>query len=102
MEKSRSTEEDIFIAAAEFFLRAIGYDDEKEYDISALLYHLKTEVDSLYPLLEFDTESAFMKVKDFIKNYVNKVKTADSKKYDEDRLLLIYTSFMRALQRVRL
>lgn len=102
MEKTAPSEEDIFVAAAEFFLRAIGYDDEKEYDISALLYHLKTEVDSLYPLLEFDTESAFVKVKEFIKNYVKKVKTADSKKHDEDRLLLIYTSFMRALQRVRL
>ncbi len=100
--KDRPDETDFFIAATEFFLNAIGYDDEKEYEISELLYHLKTEVDSLYPLLEFDTESAFLKVKEFIKSYGKNLKMPENKKIDEDRILLIFTSYIRALQRARL
>lgn len=100
--KDKPDETDLFIAATEFFLKALGYDDEKEYDLSELLYHLKTEVDSLYPLLEFDVQNAFAKVKEFIKNSGKSIKMHETKKTDEDRILLIFTSYIRALQRVRL
>ena len=96
------TETDIFISAFELFLSAIEYDDEKEYDISELLYALKSECDRLYPLLEFGPESAFPKVREFIKEYSPKHRMPEMKKHDEDRTMLILTSVMRALQNVSL
>lgn len=102
MEKPDPTETDIFIAAAELFMKALGYDDEKEYQITDILYHLKTEVDSLYPLLEFDIQSAFSKVREFIGSNGKNKKTAEAKKTDEDIMMLIFTGFIRALQRSKL
>ncbi len=101
IEKAEPSETDIYIAAAELFLKALGYDDEKEYEITELLYHLKTEVDCLYPLLEFDIQSAFAKVREFIIANGKNKKAAEIKKVDEDRMMLIFTGFIRALQSAR-
>lgn len=102
LEKDKPDKTDMFIAATEFFLDVLNFDDEKDYELSELLYHLKSEVDSLYPLLEFDSASAFAKVREFIGNYTKTKKLHENKKLDEDRLFLIYTSYMRALQKARL
>ncbi len=96
--KYRPSEKDIFTAGLEMLLRALQYDDEKEYGIGELLYYLKTEVDRLYPLLEFDFESSFDKVKSFIKDFTGS-KGFEIKKHDEDRTMIILTSVIRALQR---
>ncbi len=100
-EKYFPTEKEIFISAFELLLRALSYDDEKVYDIDELLYYLKNEADRIYPLLEFDTASAFSKAREFISKF-STVKNTDFKKYDEDRLMLIYTSMLKALQRMKI
>lgn len=99
------TEFQAFTAGFELLLRALNYDDEKELNYGEILYKLKTEVDRIYPLLEFDFESAFSQVKEFIRLYTDSkhnTKNIDVKHADEDRILLILTSVMRTLQRVRL
>ncbi len=100
--KYRPSETDIFIAAFELLLRAMDYDDEKEYDISELLYILKAECDRIYPLLEFGPDSAFPKVREFIKDHSRKHRLPEMKKHDEDRTMLILTSIIRALQKASL
>ena len=99
--KPHPSSEEVFISALEMFMKLLKLDDTKEYDIGELLFFLKTEVDRIYPLLEFDVESAFSKVKEFVKEYTNE-KFPDFKKNEEDRMMLIITSLMRGLQRVRL
>ncbi len=104
-EVSKPSEVQCFIAAFEMFLKALGYDDEKELKAGELLYYLKTEVDRIYPLLEFDFESAFSRVREFIRAFSDSkhnIRIVDSKRADEDRIMLILTSVIRALQRVRL
>ena len=100
--KYRPSERDIFIAGLELLLRAIEYDDEKEYDIGELLYTLKSECDRIYPLLEFGAESAFPKVREFIKEHSKRHRLPEMKKHDEDRTMLILTSVIRALQKAQL
>ena len=100
--KYRPSEMEIFVAALEMFLKALDYDDETEYDIGELLYDMKTEYDRIYPLLEFDVESAFAKVRELIKEKSGKIKINELKKYDETRIMLILTSVVRALQRASL
>lgn len=95
--KYRPSREELFISAFELFLKACNYDDEKDYNIGELLYYFKTESDRIYPLLEFDTESAFIKVREFIKGF-SSTKLPEFKKHDEDRTMLILTSVIRALQ----
>ncbi len=99
--KEKPSEAEIFLGAFEMFLKAINYDEEKDYVLSELLYFLKSEVDGLYPLLEFDTASAFSRVREFIKEF-GKNRHSEIKKYDEDVIMLIFTSFMRTLQRLKL
>ncbi len=96
--KYRPTEREIFIAGLELLLKALEYDDEKEYETGELLYYLKTEVDRLYPLLEFDFNSSFERVRTFIKDFTHS-KGIEIKKHDEDRTMIILTSVIRALQR---
>lgn len=98
--KYRPSKQEIFICALEILMHSCGFDDETEYKLSDILYLLKTETDRIYPLLEFDTESAFQKVREFIKEQ-SKGKGSEIKKHDENRMMLIYTSVMRALQRSR-
>ncbi len=100
--KYRPTERDIFIAALELLLSAMDYDDEKEYNIGELLYILKNECDRIYPLLEFGPESAFPKVREFIKEHSLKNRMVEIKRHDEDRIMLILTSVLRALQKASL
>lgn len=100
-DKKHPSKTDIFISAFEMLLSAIGYDDEAQYSLNEILYTLKNEADRIYPLLEFDTESAFNKVHEFIKGFT-KNKDANLKKHDEDRIMLIYTSVLRTLQRARI
>ncbi len=95
--KNRPSEKEIFISALEILLIALLFDDEKEYGLGELLYTLKTEVDRLYPLLEFDHASSFEKVKQFIKDFSG-TKGPEVKKHDEDRIMIILTSVIRALQ----
>lgn len=104
-EVTNPSEIQCFISAFEMLLKALNYDDEKELPIGETIYYLKTEVDRIYPLLEFDFESAFSKVKEFIKNFSeekNRFKHIENKRADEDRIMLILTSVIRALQRIRL
>ncbi len=100
--KYRPTEKDIFIAGLELLMRIMEYDDEKEYGISELLYSLKNECDRIYPLLEFGPDSAFPKVREFIKEHSKKHRLPEMKKHDEDRTMLILTSVIRALQKASL
>ncbi|MBR2411104.1 MAG: patatin-like phospholipase family protein [Clostridia bacterium] len=95
--KYRPSHKELFIAAFELFLKACDYDDEAEYNIGELLYYLKTEADRIYPFLDMDVPSAFMKVKEFIKTF-SKGRLPELKKHDEDRTMLILTSVVRALQ----
>ena len=94
-------ENEIFIAAFEMLLKALNFDDEKAYDIEELFYDLKIEADRKHPFLDMDTATAFSTVKEFISGY-NTMKIADLKKYDEDRVMLIYTSILRTLQRIKI
>jgi hypothetical protein len=100
--KYRPTEKDIFVAGLELLMRSMEYDDEKEYNISELLYSLKTECDRIYPLLEFGPDSAFPKTREFIKEHTKKHRLPEMKKHDEDRTMLILTSVIRALQKASL
>ena len=100
--KYRPSEKEIFISALEMLLRAFGFDDEREYNIGELLYELKTDYDRIYPLLEFDFSSAFDRVRELIKEKTGKNRFYNTKKYDEDRVMLILTSLIRALQRASL
>lgn len=102
LKKYRPTEQDIFIAAFELLLKALEYDDENEYNIGELLYDMKNEFDRIYPLLEFGTDTAFPKVKEYIKEHSGKSRIPEFRKYDEDRTMLILTSVIRALQRASL
>lgn len=96
--KEKPQREDITLSAVELLMKAMQFDDETEYRMSELLYCMKTEVDRIYPMLEFDAESAFRKVREFIKNSTGK--PLEIKKYDENRMMIIYVSIMRALQKV--
>lgn len=101
----RPNEVEAFVSAFELLLKALNFDENEELKFGEVLYELKTEVDRIYPLLEFDCESAFAHVKEFISHYSNakhNTKNIDVKHADEDRIMLILTSVIRALQQVRL
>ncbi len=100
--KYRPSDKDLFISALELLLKALEYDDEKEYSVGDLLYSLKTELDRIYPLLEFGADTAFPKVREYIKENSHKHRFPEFKKHDEDRSMLILTSVIRALQRAKL
>ncbi len=100
--KYSPTKQDIFVAALEMLLRVLEYDDEDEYNAGELLYSLKTELDRIYPLLEFGTETSFPRVREFILEKTGRKKLSDFKKLDEDRVMLILTSLMRAFQKASL
>ncbi len=100
--KYSPTPQDIFVAALELLLRVLEYDDEKEYNAGELLYSIKTELDRIYPLLEFGTETSFPRVREFIQEKTGKKKLGPFRKIDEDRAMLILTSLMRAFQKASL
>lgn len=99
--KDKPTETDIFIAALEMFMKIIKLDDMADYNIDELLFSIKTDIDGLYPMLEFDVFNAFDKVANYIKGQPD-VKNSDIRKIEDDRTMLIITALLRGLQHVRL
>lgn len=97
----KADEVGMFIAALETYLTLLGYDDLKEYTLDDLLYELKTDVDGLYPMLEFDARDAFNKMKEYIEKKTSE-KNPELKKIDDDRQRLIITAFARTLQKMTL
>ena len=96
----RPTERELMLEALESLLRVCGYSPDTDYVLTELLNSLKTEVDRLYPMLEYDFETAFAAVCAFIKSRGGK--EPERKKQEDDRRLLIYTSLIRALQQMPL
>jgi len=95
----RPAETELFFAALEAFLAVCSYSLDTDYVLSELLYKLKCEVDGIYPLLEYDTDKAFFEVRKFVQTH-SEGKSPEHKKLDDDRMMLIYTSFMRTLQHI--
>ncbi len=100
-EKERPSEADIFFAAFERFLRCIGFSADTEYDLSALLFELKVRVDGLYPLLEYDYDTAFSTLMKFLSTAGDN-KNPELKKLDDERDKLILAAFVRTLQHISL
>ena len=96
----RPTERELMLEALEDLLRVCGYQMDTYYLITNLLFQLKSDVDGLYPTLEFDTETAFKNVCAFIEQKSGKA--PERKKPEDDRRLLIYTSLIRAVQQLKL
>ncbi len=94
----RPTERELMFEALENLLRVCGYDEGKDYVLTDLLSSLKCEVDRLYPMLEYDTDTAFSAVCRFISDCGGK--EPERKKAEDDRRLLIFTSLIRALQQM--
>ena len=95
----RPTELELFLAALETLLDVCGYDEQTDYDLTDLLTDLKNEVDGLYPNLEYDTPTAFDTVRGFVKEHSGRRLPAH-KKLSDDRMMLIYTSLIRAIQQI--
>lgn len=93
----RPSETDLFFAALECFLSRLGYDDKINYKLGELLFTLKARVDRLFPLLEYDVETAFDTVAKFFEP-VKAEETVKTKQYDKTRMNIIYMSFIRTLQ----
>ena len=88
---------DLFFAALECLLSRLGYDDNVNYKLGELLYTLKTRVDGLFPMLEYDTETAFEAVARFFEP-VKAEEVIRLKQHDKNRVNIIYMSLIRALQ----
>ena len=90
----------LFLAALEIYLKLIGKDDEREYDLDQLLFELKTDVYGLYPMLEFDAKEAFARVKAFAAEKTGK-HNPELKRFEDARYAIIVTAVMRTLQQTR-
>ncbi|MBQ6419975.1 MAG: patatin-like phospholipase family protein [Clostridia bacterium] len=101
IKKERPTETQLFLEATEFFLRLLEYDPDVILRPGDLLYSLKAQVDGMYPLLEYDYDTAFANVKKFVAAHSGK-KNEDAKKLDDNRYLLIAAALIRALQRAEI
>lgn len=93
----RPTDTQLFIAALESFMKLCSYDMDETYALMDLLFRLKSEVDGMYPMLEYDMDTAFSYVTNFAKSHADP-KNPELKKLEEDRMMLIFTSLIRALQ----
>ena len=93
----KPTSEQLFIAALERLLRACSYEIDKNYQFGDLLYHLKSEVDRLYPMLEYEMTTAFQYAAGFIRS-VSEPKNPELKGLEGERNMLILVSLIRALQ----
>lgn len=91
----------LFAAALEMYLKVLNYDDLRDYMLDEVLYELKTDIDGLYPMLEFDVYDAFARMKEYIERRTDE-KNPELKKTDDDRSRLIITAFARTLQQMRL
>ena len=98
--RGREDELHMFIAALEMYLKLIGKDDMPEYDFDDLLYELKADVYGLYPMLEFDANDAFERVKAFAAEKTDK-HNPELKRFEEIRYAIIVTSVVRTLQQTR-
>ncbi len=96
--KERPSELDMFFAALECFMSRLGYDENVNYKLGELLFTLKSRVDGLFPLLEYDTDTAFETVARFFEP-VKSEEVLKLRQYDKTRMNIIYTSAVRALQR---
>lgn len=96
----RPTERELMLEALESFLEVCGFGTDKNYVLTDLLVMLKSDVDRLYPMLDYDVDTAFAAVRRFIAETGGK--EPERKKPEDDRMLLIYTSLMRALQQLPL
>ncbi len=98
----KPTDTQLFIAALEMLLKSCSYEIDKNYRLGDLLYQLKTEADSLYPMLERGSDEAFPYVIGFIRSHSEPKNPVNKKLEEEDRRLLIFTAVLRALQQARL
>ena len=96
----RPTEPELMFEALESLMRVCGFSPDENYVLTDLLNDLKTDVDRLYPMLEYDTATAFSAVCGYIAGRGGK--EPERKKQEDERMLLIYTSLIRALQQMQL
>lgn len=96
--KERPSELDMFFAALECFMSRLGYDENVNYKLGELLFTLKSRVDGLFPLLEYDTDTAFETVARFFEP-VKSEEVLRLRQYDKTRMNIIFMSAVRALQR---
>ena len=98
--RGKEDELHLFIAALELYLKLIGRDDGPAYDFDELLYELKSEVWGLYPMLEFDANDAFGRVKAFAESKTEK-NNPELKRFEDLRYAIAVTSVVRTLQQTR-
>ncbi|MBQ6119933.1 MAG: hypothetical protein IJK98_11920, partial [Clostridia bacterium] len=98
--RGKEDELHMFLAALELYLKLIGRDDAPEYDLDQLLYELKAEVYGMYPMLEFDAQDAFARVKAFAAEKAGK-HHPELKRFEEPRYAIIVTAVVRTLQQTR-
>ena len=101
LEEDDPTETQFFLAGMEQLMEILSYDPLKVYPLKDILYELKLRVDGMYPMLEYDTDTAFSYVKRFVSSHVP-AKSPALKTLEDERMLLLYTSVIRALQRLTL
>ncbi len=94
----RPSERELFFEALERVLRYFGYSPEEEYDLTELLFELKSRVDGLYPLLEYDYETAFSTLMRLFTE--GREKAPELKQLDDEREKLIAAAFVRTLQQI--
>ena len=87
----------LFFAALELYLKLLEKDDKPDYPLDDLLYELKSDVDGLYPMLEFAADDAFARVKRFVSERTTK-NNQELKRFEDIRYSIIITSVARALQ----
>ena len=97
----RPDETELFVAATELLMELLDYSPRKSYDLLSLLCECKLQVDGMYPMLEYETETAFAYVRRFIQSRAPERSPA-LKALEDDRTMLILTAFVRALQRMEL
>lgn len=96
---ARPTEEDLFFAAFERFMRFFAYSPDKDYMLNDILYEFKMRVDGLYPLFEYDHETAFSTLMRFI-DASCEPKNPELKILEDEREQLIACAFIRTLQQI--
>ncbi|MBQ6118190.1 MAG: patatin-like phospholipase family protein [Clostridia bacterium] len=87
----------LFFAALELYLRLLEKDDKPEYPLDDLLYELKSDVDGMYPMLEFSAADAFDRVRRFAAEQTGK-NNPELKRFEDIRYAIVITSVARALQ----
>lgn len=94
----RPSAREFFFAALERALRYFGYSPDETYGLSELLFELKTRVDGLYPLLEYDHETAFATLDRLFCE--GREKEPEIKRLEDEREKLIAAALVRTLQQI--